>query len=92
MLCLTNFDLQQHPNHQYHDIDGNEILNVSGSNFKILQSDVLEVQQTNKKKWGMGSYPHDGRVFVKTKHQGQREFIILGNQSSKDITDWLMKK
>ncbi len=74
------------------DITGQEILNVSKSNFKISKADIHKVRQTNKKKWGMGPYIHDGRVFIKTKDQGEREFIILGNQSSKDIAGWLIEK
>ena len=72
------------------EIEGNEILQISSANFKLMKSDIIEVSQTNKKKWGMGPYPHDGRIFIKTRQYGRREFIILGNQSSKDISEWLL--
>lgn len=37
----------------------------------------------------MGSYPHDGKVHVKTQAGKKREFIILGNQSGEAIKAWI---
>jgi len=54
------------------------------ANFCIPLSDIRQVEYTPQKKWGMGYYPHDGRVFVVTP-DSKREFIILGNQSGKEI-------
>ena len=45
-----------------------------------------------EKKWGMGYYPHDGKVYVKTKNGKKKEFIILGSQSGKEIENWIKKK
>jgi len=67
------------------DIFGDIILEVEKSNFRIFYKDIIEVTYNKKKKWGMGYYPHDGRVYVKTKDGKKREFIILGTQSGKDI-------
>lgn len=75
-----------------HDLTGREIIDVSSCNFNLLSGDIEEVTFTNKKKWGMGPYPHDGRVFVKLRNGKKREFIILGNQSTVDITNWINKK
>ena len=62
------------------DIYSEEILKVSSCNFRISKHDILEVFYDRKKKWGMGPYPHDGKVHVKTNNK-KIEFIILGQQS-----------
>jgi hypothetical protein len=74
------------------DLTSREILDVSSCNFNLSSRDIEEVTFTTKKKWGMGPYPHDGRVFVKLRSGKKREFIILGNQSAEDITNWINKK
>lgn len=72
------------------DIYETDILEVSDSNFKIKKSEITEVVYDKRKKWGMGYYPHDGKVYVKTAN-GKQEFIILGNQSGQKIKDWIAK-
>lgn len=42
--------------------------------------------------WGMGYYPHDGKVYIKTKDFRKREFIILGAQSGQSVKDSLTAK
>jgi hypothetical protein len=54
------------------------------ANFAITLSDVQSVAYDPRKKWGMGYYPHDGRVTVATTRV-RREFIILGGQSGREI-------
>ena len=54
------------------------------ANFAIALSEVQSVTYDPRKKWGMGYYPHDGRVTVTTPKQ-KREFIILGGQSGREI-------
>jgi hypothetical protein len=54
------------------------------ANFAIALSEVRSVTYDPQKKWGMGYYPHDGRVTVTTPWQ-RREFIILGGQSGREI-------
>lgn len=73
------------------DIFGQEILNSNKSNFKIERKDIINVWHDKKKKWGMGYYPHDGKVYVKTLHK-KWEFIILGSQSGKEIEEWIKNK
>ncbi|HJY06951.1 MAG TPA: hypothetical protein VJ323_11600 [Bryobacteraceae bacterium] len=51
-------------------------------------SEITSVAYNPRKKWGMGYYPHDGRVIVQTLKR-QREFIILGNQSGQQIAQRL---
>jgi hypothetical protein len=60
----------------------------SKANFAINHPNITSVIYNPGKKWGMGSYPHDGRVIVNTETQ-RREFIIIGNQSGKEIADRL---
>ena len=70
-----------------HDILGTDVLKVSSGNFRIPLSHIIETRHNPKKKWGMGPYPHDGRVFVTTRDLKKREFIILGNQSGQKIAE-----
>ena len=66
------------------------ILSADEANFRINYSDIADVWYDPTKKWGMGYYPHDGKVYVKTRTQGTKEFIILGNQSGSNIARWLI--
>jgi hypothetical protein len=71
------------------DIDLDFILQKDKANFKIYKSDIISVTYNNSKKWGMGYYPHDGKVYIQTSDKKKREFIILGDQSCEAITDWI---
>jgi hypothetical protein len=70
------------------DIYGEDIIEDCSCNFKIPKSDITEVYYDKKKKWGMGPYPHDGKVYIKTRNKNI-EFIILGNQSGKKVKNWI---
>ena len=56
------------------------------SNFLMKYADISSVTYDSRRKWGMGYYPHDGRVYVRTR-TSKREFIILGSQSGGQIRD-----
>lgn len=71
------------------DIRSPEFLKVNNSNFRINKSDIIDIVHDKSKKWGMGYYPHDGKIYIKTKDYKKREFIILGSQSGQDIKNWL---
>ena len=71
------------------NLKSNEFLKVNGSNFRINKSDIVETSYDKSKKWGMGYYPHDGKVYVRTRDDRKREFIILGSQSGQDIENRL---
>lgn len=73
------------------DVMSDELLKRSRANFRIERKDILKVRYDPTRKWGMGYYPHDGRVYV-DKMWGSREFIILGNQSGQAIADVLNRK
>jgi hypothetical protein len=71
-------------------LDGS-ILHQPGANFIIKKTDLADVYFDERKKWGMGHYPHDGKVYVKT-NIAKREFIILGNQSGQRIANLILFK
>jgi hypothetical protein len=74
------------------NIYGEDILKTEKPNFKINRNEIKSVTYDKRKKWGMGHYPHDGKVYVKTKNGKKKEFIILGSQSGKEIENWIEKK
>ena len=58
------------------------------ANFSISLSKIRSVTYDPRKKWGMGYYPHDGRVIIVSQEQ-RREFIVLGEQSGSNIASRL---
>lgn len=72
-------------------VDGS-ILKNNKENFIIQRSDIKSAIYNPCKKFGMGPYPHDGRVIIKTISNEKREFIILGNQSGKKIAELITQK
>ena len=69
-----------------------EILEQDRSNFVIQRADINNVYYDPKKKWGMGYYPHDGKVYVVTNNGKKKEFIILGSQSGHKIANLILTK
>jgi hypothetical protein len=65
-----------------------QLISHNSANFTIPLSEVSSIAYNPGKKWGMGYYPHDGRVFIQTSLQ-RRELIILGDQSGQGIADLL---
>ncbi len=70
-------------------LDGS-LTKLNNTNFVIKISDIKNAQYNPKKKWGMGYYPHDGRVTIETFDNQKREFIVLGNQSGQKIASWIL--
>ena len=74
---------------QYNDLnltDGS-ILKIDKANFLVNRNDIKEINFDPSKKWGVGYYPHDGKVYITTSKFRNREFIILANQSGKQIAE-----
>ena len=69
-------------------VDAHLLNKPNRADFSISLIDICSIDYTPKKKWGMGYYPHDGRVFMRMARD-KREFIILGSQSGLEITDRL---
>jgi len=74
------------------DFHGRDFLLKEKSNFIINRNEIINVRYDSTKKWGMGYYPHDGKIYIETKNTKKREFIILGNQSGYDIAHFIMSK
>jgi hypothetical protein len=72
-------------------LDGS-ILQQNKSNFIIKRADIKNAYYDPKKKWGMGYYPHDGKVYIETNDGRKKEFIILGNQSGHKIATLILTK
>ena len=68
------------------------ILAQDKSNFIIHRADITNAYYDPKKKWGMGYYPHDGKVYVATNDGKKKEFIILGNQSGHKVASLILTK
>ena len=75
-----------------HDLDllDGSIMKANKFNFMIKLADIKDVKYNSRKKFGMGIYPHDGRVVIETNDRKKREFIILGSQSGQKIADWIL--
>lgn len=71
---------------------GDSFLKLNKNNFKISKKDIKKVFYEPKKKWGMGNYPHDGRIYIETISGKKKELIILGDQSGEKIALWMMTK
>lgn len=72
-------------------LDGS-LIEANKTNFVIKLSEIKDVRYNPNKKFGMGPYPHDGRVTIETNDNKKREFIILGNQSGQKISNWISIK
>jgi hypothetical protein len=60
------------------------------ADFRIPLCAITTVEHEPRPKWGMGYYPHDGRVLVRTAAR-TREFMVLGRQSGQAIADYLRR-
>jgi len=74
------------------DLSDGSILTQNKSNFVINRADIRNAYYDPKKKWGMGYYPHDGKVYIETFGKGKKELIILGNQSGHKIASLIQTK
>ena len=74
------------------DLNDVDILKQDKSNFSIHRVDVINTYHDPNKKWGMGYYPHDGKVYVSTNDGKNKELIILGNQSGHKIANLILTK
>ena len=68
------------------DLLSESFLRIDKANFIINKLDIIRTEHDRSKKWGMGNYPHDGKVYITTQDNSRREFIILGSQSGEEIS------
>jgi len=66
------------------DIQDAHVMDLDNANFKIKFDDILNIYHDKRKKWGMGYYPHDGKIYIET-NDANKELIILGNQQGGEI-------
>ena len=73
---------------QYNEVDliDGDLSKINKANFRLAMSDISGISYDPSKKWGMGPYPHDGKVYIAI-DRSEREFIILGNQSGEKIAE-----
>ncbi len=73
------------------DLNSGDLKQISSANFRSALSEVTDVYHDPSKKWGMGQYPHDGKVYIEF-GKSKREFIILGDQSGEKIANALKNR
>lgn len=73
----------------YELLDGS-IFTQDKSNFIFSRNYIKNAYHDPRKKWGMGYYPHDGKVYIETVDGRKKEFIILGNQSGQKIVQLIL--
>ena len=73
------------------DLLEDDVTNKHYANFRLKLSEIDSVKYDPSKKWGMGYYPHDGKVYIKAKNK-KREFIILGEQSGEHVAQVISNK
>ena len=61
-------------------------LSEDKDNFIIQKSDIKRLYHDPRKKWGMGYYPHAGRIEIETNktpenRKGDRDLILVGDQN-----------
>ena len=78
---------------RYNDVDlvNGDLSRVHKANFRVALSELTNVSYDASKKWGMGPYPHDGKVYIMA-GKLKREFIILGDQSGNGIAESIKSK
>lgn len=74
-----------------------EFLEIDEKNFAIAKVDIVDAWYNSRKKWGMGGYPHKGRIFIVShpadyNSKRKREFILVGDQDGSAIMEWILSK
>jgi hypothetical protein len=77
---------------KYADIpfDSDQFKQMNSANFQIRSEDVDSIEYSADPKWGMGTVPYSGRLFIRKKDGKKVELILLGNQIGSDIRDRLV--
>jgi hypothetical protein len=71
------------------DVTSAGFLRRSRANFRIARGDIVDATFSEKPKWGMGSVPSSGRIFLRYKNGKTTELILLGTQDGNAIRDRL---
>ena len=70
------------------------IVTLDNENFIIRKGDISKCYHNPNKKWGMGYYPHNGRIMIETiktstNKRKNRDLILVGYQDEKEILELL---
>lgn len=71
-------------------VESDEVLRIDRVNRRVPLSEVRSVTFEDSAKWGMGSVPYSGKIFLHATGR-PREFVLLGNQSGEKIVAHLSK-
>lgn len=63
------------------DPSSEEFLSIDKANYRIKQSDIVNVEYDPTNKWGMGAVPHSGKIWITTTNGHVHEFVLLGSQN-----------
>lgn len=64
--------------------ESDEVLRIDRVNRRVPLSSIIGSRFEPRKKWGMGSVPYSGLVYL-TQGSEERQFILLGNQDGNEI-------
>jgi hypothetical protein len=67
------------------DLESQDFLARGWANFQIPKQDLESVTFSADAKWGMGTVPYSGRIFLRTKNGRKRELVLLGTQNGREI-------
>lgn len=67
------------------DLASAEFLSGCRANFRIVRSEIRDVEFSQTPKWGMATVPYSGRIFLRMKGGESIELILLGNQDGPRI-------
>lgn len=68
------------------DLLADDLSQANRANFRIGFEEITSVEFDPSKKWGMGNYPHSGKLHIGVRGR-KREFILLGKQSGPFLAD-----
>ena len=64
------------------------VVSAASANFRVSFGDVESITYTADKKWGMGTVPYSGRIFIGVGGKA-REFILLGREDGRAVCNRL---
>lgn len=71
------------------NIEAPQFKQIDSANFQILREDVDTLVFSADRKWGMGTVPYSGRLFINLNRGSKIELILLGTQDGLAIRDRL---
>ena len=62
------------------DLESPEFTTIRRANFQLSRDQVTSVEFSDEAKWGMGTVPYSGRLFLSLRDGSVTELILLGVQ------------